>query len=167
MEKKKYFRIKCRLWLSCGHFVLETLPINLRGLKRFLYLRKRVCSDCWRADQNRRKIWITAKLGLEKLRGSKGQFVSAMYLRGELALKLQEEGYKESYLVSFLNSEQSACWWIRNKNQLLIRFQEYVNCIDVEVGTLLKRRGVYLLFYRLSMMIQYKMYVIRSSIFYG
>lgn len=166
MEKRKYFRIKCRLWLSCGHFVLETLPINLRGLKRFLYLRKRVCSDCWRADQNRRKVWLTETLGLEKLRGNKGQFVSSMYLRGELALKLLEEGYKESCITPFLNNEQSACWWIRNKNQLRMRFQEYVNCLDAEVETILKRKGFSLLFHRLSMIIQYKMYVIRSSIFY-
>lgn len=164
--KKKLFRIKCRVKLGCGHFVIEKLPLNLKGLKRFLYLRKRLCCDCWRADQNRRKVWITAKLGMEKLRGSKGQFTSGMYLRGEVALRLLEEGYCERCLIQFLNSEQSGWWWIKNKDRLRERFLEYVNYNEVEVGIVLKRRGIFLFFHRIFMEIEYKLYIIKGIMSY-
>jgi hypothetical protein len=111
-------------------------------------------------------MWITAKLGLEKLRGSKGQFVSAMYLRGELALKLQDEGYRESCIVPFLNSELGACWWIRNKDQLKEQFLGYINNLEAKLGTISKKRVVFLLYHRLLIKIQYKLHIILGSISY-
>lgn len=164
--KRRSLRIKCKVRLGCGHFVIEKLQLNMKGLKRYLYLRKRLCSDCWRGDQNRRKLWITEKLGLQKLRGNKPQFYSGMMLRGELALKLIEDGYSERCIITFLNSEQSAHWWVRNKGNLSSQFLQYMNQKESKAVSIARRTGVFLLLYCVLTEIQYQLFVMRQSISY-
>lgn len=166
MKRRRYLRVKCKVRLGCGHFVIEKLPLNMKGLKRFLYLRKRLCCDCWRADQHRRKQWITAKLGLQKLRGNKPQFVSGMMLRGEFALKLMEDGYSERCITKFLNSDQSARWWLKNKDDLSSLFLQFTIQKEIEAATISKKTGVVLFLYRVLTEIQYRLNIMINSISY-
>lgn len=126
-KSKKCLRIKLKIWQACGHFIIEKLPLTLKGLKRYFYLRRRLCCSCWQEDQKIRKIWITKKLGLRDLRGSRIQFAGGMYIRGGLALELLDEGFIKKCIIPFLNIDLSAGWWIRHRNELKALFLEFVD----------------------------------------
>lgn len=111
-------RIKLSIRQKCGHYVTVSFKLSFRCLRKYFFLRKRLCYECWKVNQKVIKVRITEKLGLLPLRGSRAQFAYGMYRRAEFALELRKEGFLWWAIAPFLNSETQAGYWIKGHEDL-------------------------------------------------
>jgi len=119
-------RIKLRIRQKCGHYVTVSFKLSFRCLRKYFFLRNRLCYECWKANQKIIKVRITEKLGLIQLRGSRAQFAYGMYKRAEFALELKKEGFSRWAIEPFLNSETQAGFWIKGHEELKWLFLQFL-----------------------------------------
>ena len=119
---------------KCGHkFSYTDISTNLP--RSILFFSNRFCEQCWKTLKKNDKIAIAQILNLPVLKGSFKQYVSAMYLRSEFAIKLIDEiELTDVDIKPFLSSQHSAAWWLENKCNLMEKFQAFAKTSRCQDG---------------------------------
>ena len=131
---------ECRIIQAYGHVQIYSIPSSYKWRKSMAErLAMRLCPDCWKADQAKKRAEATAKAtesakaaGLPTLRGSEKQVNWAATIRADKLAVAKElvanRGFKEyeNAMLVLFHSIKDAKFWINNRDADIIGLMKTV-----------------------------------------